>query len=420
MRRPATLWSTVFLCAVAFAGAASAENWPRFRGPNGSGISDLKGVPNSWTINDYEWTVELPGIGHSSPVVWEKRLFVTSAGEDGKRTLFCLDADTGKELWSNSLTLAPNHLHQFNSYASGTPAVDADRVYVTFADADHYVVTAYDHAGSQVWTRDLGPCGTEHGHGVSPILFEDLLIVSNDQAKPENGVAPPSAIIALNRMNGDVVWQHERKSRDASYATPIVLYLDGRPPQLVCLSGASGLCGLDLMTGEEIWTTGELPKRTVASPALINGLVCATCGQGGRGELLICVDPTGRGDVSQTHVRYTRNREIPYVPTAIGRGDKMYLWNDDGTFFLVDAATGKNLARQRIGGQFFASPVMIDGRLFSVSHEGEVIVIDADSAELTLLGRNPLGDQSYASPAVANGRVYFRGFKKLACLKARS
>lgn len=400
--------------------SAQAQNWPRFRGPNGSGVSDLKGVPTNWTEADYEWSIELPGIGRSSPVVWGKQVFITNADDKGQRSLFCLDGDTGKEQWRQSVTLGKNHLHGMNSYASGTPAVDGDRVYVPFADADHYLINAYSLEGQPVWSRDIGPCNTEHGHGVSPIVFEDLVIVANDQARPENGAAPPSAIIALNRHTGDIVWHTERKSRDSSYATPIIITPEGSPPQLIVVSGACGVSGIDLMTGGEIWTTGELPKRTVCSPVYVAGSLFTTCGQGGKGELLVCVDPSGRGDVGRTHVRYGRQRGIPYVPTPIGDAQHLFLWNDDGTFCVADPHTGEDIAKQRIGGNFFASPVMIDGKLYGVSHKGEVVVVDSKGPEFKLLGRSPLGDESYSSPAVGNGRVYFRGFKRVAALKAKS
>jgi outer membrane protein assembly factor BamB len=421
MRRSLAVLALTFLIGSVLAhSSAQAENWPRFRGPNGSGVSDLKGVPAQWTPSDYEWVLPLPGVGHSSPVIWGHRIFVTSGDEEGRRILFGVDAEQGKEIWRQSISLATNHLHQYNSYASGTPAVDAERVYVAFADADHYVVTAYSHDGEQKWTRDLGPCTTEHGQGASPIVYENLVIVCNDQAGVKDGAAPPSAVIALNTETGDVVWQAERPSRDASYATPIIVTPKDGMPQVVCLSGASGLSGLDTMTGKEVWTTGSVPKRTVSSPVAAGDLVFATCGQGGKGELLLCVDAAGHGDVSQTHIRYTRQREIPYVPTPVIDGDHLLLWNDDGTFFNADVQTGKNLNRQRIGGNFFASPIMIDGRLYNISQDGEVVVVDVTGPEFKLLGRSPLGDQSYSTPAVGDGRVIFRGFHTLASLKAKS
>ncbi|QDT53586.1 outer membrane biogenesis protein BamB [Caulifigura coniformis] len=408
------------LIALGVCSSAPAQNWTRFRGPDGTGISDLKGVPSSWTINDYAWNVDLPGTGHSSPIVWGKSLFVTSAEEDGARHIFCLDADTGAEKWRHTSRLGKQHLHKMNSWASGTPTTDGDRVYIAFADDDHYTVTAYTMDGAQAWTRDLGSCITEHGHGVSPILFGDLVIVCNDQGRKEG--PPPSLIFALNRKTGETVWTVERKSREASYATPIIITPPDKAPQLVVMSGAHGMSGLDPLTGQELWSSGEVPMRTVGSPAYGDGLLVATCGSGGRGDSMICVSPGAAGEAGSQPLRYVRPKTqgVPYVPTPIIQNGRIYLWNDDGTFFLASLADGKNLTRQRIGGQFFASPVLLEGRLFNVSHEGEIVVISLANDEVKIEGRNPLGDSAYASPAVANGGIYFRGFKKLAFLKARS
>lgn len=415
-----SLLSVCFVSLViTFSHPANAQNWTRFRGPDGSGISDLKGIPSVWTVNDYAWSIDLPGVGHSSPVVWEKKLFVTSAEQDGARHIFCLDADTGAEQWRHTVRLGKNHLHKMNSWASGTPTTDGERVYIAFADADHYTLNAYTFDGQQVWTKDLGTCITEHGHGVSPILFGDLVIVCNDQGRKEG--PPPSAIYALNRKTGEIVWTIERKSRESSYATPVIITPPGKAPQLVVMSGAHGMSGLDPLTGAELWTSGEVPMRTVGSPAYGDGMLVATCGQGGRGEVMICVAPNVEGEAGMSPLKYVRPKTqgVPYVPTPIIRDGRIYLWNDDGTFFLANLADGKNITRTRIGGQFFASPVMLEGRLFNVSHEGEVVVLSFSGDEVKIEGRSPLGDSAYASPAVANGGIYFRGFKKLAFLKAR-
>ena len=393
---------------------AQADNWPRFRGPNGAGSSDLKGVPTTWTQEDYEWVVELPGKGHSSPVIWDELLFVTTGKEDGSRTLLCLNAITGETIWSDTVQLAANHLHKKNSYASGTPALDAQHVYVAFADEQHYTVSAYTHGGERVWTRDLGTFTSQHGQGVSPMIYKDLVIVPNDQKGP-------SQVVAFNAKTGEEVWTtKDRKFVHASYSTPISLNVDGRD-QIISLSNAVGISALDPQTGEEIWASGELPQRTVGSPIFVNGLLIASCGSGGVGRFMVAVDPSGRGDVSQTHVKGERVQNLPYVPTPLVRDNSLFLWNDNGVVCCVDA-TGdltKNVWRERVGGNYSGSPVMIDNRIYCVSEEGDIAVIDA-SPEYHLYGKSPLGDASYATPAVAHGRVYFRGFHKLACLKARN
>lgn len=408
-----SLSKVVFGLCLASALVAQADSWPRFRGPNGTGHADLKGVPSTWTESDYEWVIDLPGKGHSSPVIWDNRLYVTSGHDDGSRTLSCHDASTGKELWQVTQQFEANHLHKKNSYASGTPAVDGEHVVVGFADEKHYILSCYTVNGELKWTKDLGGFNSQHGQGVSPIIYNGMAIIPNDQWGP-------SQINAYDVASGELNWSSDRKFVKTSYATPMILSVDGKD-QIICLSGGVGLAGLDPATGKELWASGELPQRTVASPAATaSGLVIATCGQGGRGTLMVAVDPHGQGDVSGSHVKATRDQNLPYVPTPIVVGNNLYLWNDDGIVCCIDTTGSmeENVWRARVGGNFSGSPVLIEDRLYCISEDGEVVVL-AIGDEYKLLGKNPLGEPSYATPAVGNGRVYFRTFNKLACLKAR-
>ncbi|MCA8995741.1 MAG: PQQ-binding-like beta-propeller repeat protein, partial [Planctomycetaceae bacterium] len=391
------------------ASSALAENWPRFRGENGVGHSDLQGVPTNWTKDDYEWVLELPGKGHSCPVVWGKQLFVTCGKEDGTRTTLCLDAITGKTIWQDSIQLEASHLHKKNSYASGTPCVDGERVYVTFGDDQHYTILAYSLSGERLWSKDLGAFTSQHGFGISPIVHNGKVILPDDQMGP-------SKVEALDVKTGNSVWSHERKFRRTSYATPLIAQVDGKD-QIVCLSGAVGLAGLDPETGNEIWSSGEMPMRTVGSPVMVAGKLVATCGSGGRGKYLVAVEPAATSELGE-HQERTQN--LPYVPTPIANGNYLYLWCDDGIVCCVDMTQPdltKNVWRERVGGNYSGSPVLINGKIYCISEEGEIAVIDA-SPTFKDYGKSPLGDQSYATPAVANGRVYFRGFNTLACLKA--
>lgn len=385
---------------------ARAEEWSRFRGPNGEGKSHLQGVPTQWEKDDYEWVVELPGKGHSSPAIWENRLFITTGDSDGSRTLHCLDAMTGRAIWKDTVSLGANHLHKKNSYASGTPVVDGRHVFVVFADEEHYTLLTYTLNGERLWSRDIGSFTSQHGQGVSPIVYGEKVIVPSDQMGP-------SKIVAFNKQDGEMIWSSERNFRRTSYATPTVIKVNGRD-QLVCLSGALGLAGLDLETGAELWHSGEMPQRTVASPIAANGLLIASCGSGGRGKYMAVVDPSRSGEV-----KMERTQNLPYVPTPIFHEGFLYLWNDDGVVCCVDMQGDikENVWRERVGGNYSGSPVLIDGKLYCISEEGEIVVVDA-KPEFKLHGKSPLGDQSYATPAVANGRVYFRGFHSLACLKA--
>lgn len=387
----------------------SAGNWPRFRGPDGQGLDATPGMPRDWSPGDYAWSVDLPGVGHSSPIIWGDRLFVTSAVDEGAvRYLYCLDAHTGAEQWSRFVGMNRSHKHAKSSWASSTPTTNGELVFVAFADSEHLTLTAYTFAGALRWRRVLGRFTSQHGHGVSPIVYKDMVIIPNDQMGPSN-------VLALDAATGSTRWSALRDFRRTSYATPFVLEEPGLPPQLICVSGAMGISSLNPETGELNWMTGELPARTVASPVYADGLLVATCGGGGVGKLLISVAPDGSGDVSETHIRYRRERTLPYVPTPVAYQGHIYLWNDNGVVSCIKADTGENVWTKRVGGNFSGSPICVDGTLYCISEDGEVVMLAA-SPEYQLYGKVRLGDNSHATPAIADGRLYFRTFHKLFCL----
>ena len=395
-----------------------AENWIRFRGPNGSGISTAKGIPTDWSEDDYLWNIELPGVGHSSPIVWGETLFVTSAleikGEDGGavRYLFCLDASNGKEKWHRVVGYNPSHKHLKNSYASSTPTTDGNLVFVAFADEEQHTLAAYDYEGTIQWRRNLGPFESQHGQGVSPILYKNLVILANDQKGP-------SSIIAFEKETGKVAWSTLRNWRRTSYATPMILQQEGEQDQLICVSGATGVTSLNPETGELNWISGEFPVRTVASPVFGKGVIIATCGGGGVGKFMQAVDPTGKGDVSQSHINYTRAKLLPYVPTPVIVGDDLFLWNDNGVVSCVDVKSGDNIWTTRVGGgNYSGSPVVIEGNIYCISEEGVVHIIAA-SRKSKVISKIPLKDKSHATPVVAGNRLYLRTFHRLMCLPGK-
>lgn len=400
----------------AFSGERSVENSPRFRGDNGTGISEQKGFPTTWSPGDYAWNIELPGVGHSSPVIWDDHLFVTSAVDQGAvRFLICLDAETGREKWRHVVGFNKSHKHQFNSWASNTPATDGERVYFTLSDDERFTLAAYDFDGNLLWRRVLGGFESQHGHGISPIVFENMLILPKLQYGP-------SYVMAFDKRTGETLWSTPLDFIRTSYATPIVIKPDGGDPQLICASGGQGLVSIDPVNGRKIWWTGPFPppkQRTVASPVFGGGLVFQSCGGGGVGEVLIGVDPSGHGDVSKTHVKFRRDRQLPYVPTPIIYQGHLYLWGDHGVVSCVEIETGRNVWTKRLAStEYFGSPLCIDGKLYAVDMEGVVTVIAA-SPEYHFFGRTPLGDPSHTTPVVANGRLYLRSFHRLACLEAR-
>jgi outer membrane protein assembly factor BamB len=391
-----------------------AGNWSQFRGDEGTGVGASLRLPTRWSTDQILWTVDVPGVGHSSPVIWGKRLFLTSANESGTtRYLICLDADNGKTIWTRQLSFSRSHKHPKNSWASSTPALDGERIYFVFADSDRQILAAYDFDGNSVWEKSLGSFASQHAQGTSPIVFDDLVILANDQDGP-------SSIIACDKHTGHTVWSAPRKSgpQATSYATPFIYRPKEGPPQLICSSSLSGVSALDPHTGQTIWTTNSMPQRTVGSPVLAGGLLFQCCGAAGQGTLMVAVDPTGRGDVSKTHIRYTRARLLPYVPTPIACGDNLFLWSDHGVVCCVDPATGKDVWTKRVGGDFSSSPICAGNVLINLDEAGNVVVLAA-SREFQLLGKIPLGDPSHSTPAAANGRVYFRTFHHLACAGSR-
>lgn len=411
-RRPPTLVTlAIVLLLPTLCGAQ--ETWPRFRGDNGVGSSHTAGFPVTWSEADYAWNIEIPGKAHSSPIAWKDMLFVTSAvARDGRtsRQLHRLDADSGKIRWTRAISLDSSHLHQKNSWASGTPATDGQMVYVVFADEQRHVLAAFDLTGEEVWRQDLGEFTSQHGQGASPMLVGELVVLPCDQMGP-------SQVVAFNKTSGEIVWRTPRTSRKTSYATPMILR-SGNQSQLICLSGAMGVTSLDPATGHMHWQSGELPLRTVASPVMAGGLVFASCGSGGRGALLIGVDPSP-GLKQEERIKVRRETTLPYVPTPVEHNGLLFLWTDRGIVVCLDPASGREIWKERVGGNFSGSPICIDSRLYCISESGDVVVVAARE-KFELLGKTSLGGPSYATPAVANGRLFLRTFTRLMCLKAKS
>lgn len=388
---------------------AIGQDWTRFRGENGTGLSDVKGIPVTWTAADVAWTTALDHVGHSSPVVHGKSLFVTTATEGGgERFLVCLNADTGVQQWQVSVTLAESHKHAKNSWASSTPTTDGRRVYCLFADSQKLIAAAWDFAGEPVWSKELGSYESEHGLGVSPIVQDGLLIVPNDQVGP-------SSLIALHAETGEIAWQTERRPGKTSYSTPMVIG-SGPEAQLINVSEANGVTSHALQSGILNWQTPSLPMRTVASPVEANGLVFATCGEGGNGKYFaaVKVDPQAE---SNSRVAWERRTMLPYVPCINVVNDHAFLWGDKGILVCLDATSGEQVWFERIDGEFSGSPICIEDRLYCVTERGEVVVVRAGTT-FEELGRTSLGDDCHSTPAVANGHLYFHTFHKVVAVKA--
>ena len=394
-------------CAMAGCRLADAQEWTRFRGPNGQGQSDTV-LPAAWRESDYQWHVALRGIGHSSPVLWGERLFITSAEQQGAvRLLLCLDAASGKTLWAKEFPSGSHHVHLQNSFASSTPTVDADRVYVAWTTPERYTVAALTHDGREAWQADLGKFTSQHGFGTSPIVYEDLLVINDDQDGE-------SSLVALDRQTGSVRWRTQRRTKVVAYSTPCVYRGANGPAELIFNSEAHGITSIDPGSGKVNWETDVFNQRTVSSPLVVGSLIVGSCGSGGgNANYLVAVRP-GR----EPQLAYKIAKSAPYVPTSVAKGDLLFLWSDKGMLSCLDAPRGKIHWQKRIGGNYSGSPVRSGDRLYCISVEGDVVVVAA-SDQYELLGRVPLGEISRSTPAIAGGRIYFRTQSHLYCLAAK-
>jgi outer membrane protein assembly factor BamB len=403
------IWAAFIAGVVLDPALVAAQEWTRFRGPNGAGQSDAEKIPTKWTEKDYNWKADLPGTGHSSPVLWGKKLFITSGDPaTGEVHVLRLDADTGAEVWRNSYLTSNHHLHARNSYASATPCVDAERIYLPVVTPEQYSLVALDHNGEKVWRADLGPFNSEHGFGASPMIYKDLVVIANDQKGS-------SFLVAIRRDSGEVAWKTERtKFVRTAYGTPCVYTPAGGEDELIFTSGANGVTSVDPTSGKVNWQVEPFDKRSVSSPVIAGGLVFGTCGSGGGGNFVVAVRP-GEKNGQAAEVVYKIDRSAPYVPTSVAAGDLLFLWYDKGIVTCLDAPSGKVHYQQRVGGNFSGSPIRIGDRIYCISEDGECYVIAADK-KFKLLAKNPLGDLSRATPSVAGGRLFLRTYGSLISL----
>jgi outer membrane protein assembly factor BamB len=386
-----------------------AQEWTRFRGPNGSGVSAAQ-IPTTWTDADLNWKARLPGIGHSSPVVWQDRVFLMSADpETATQFVIAIDTQDGRIVWQRDFAITTYPLHLRNSFASTTPAVDTDHVYVAWATPDEATLMALNHDGETVWRQSLGSFASQHGFGSSPIVYEDLVLLAILEKKPD-GISQrvdSSRIVALERRSGELRWTQSRGSDVASYSVPCIYRSPTGIDQLIGCSTADGIFSLDPRSGAVNWQFPAFDMRTVSSPIVADGLVFGTTGSGAGGNYVVAVQP---GQVPQR--AYDVRQQAPYVPTPIAKDGRVFLWSDKGMVSCIRAISGELIWRQRVGGDFSGSPVIAGDCLYCIDEEGVVVVLAAtDKAQE--LGRIPLGEPSRSTPAIAGNRMYLRTYSHL-------
>lgn len=400
------------LVVIALAAECAGEEWNRFRGPNGSGVSQAAGIPVSWTEKDYRFQIDLPGSGNSSPVIWQQKLFVTAADvKQSQRYLLCYSTSDGKLLWQQSFPFEAEKKHAKNSFASNTPACDAERVYAIWQSKKESQLLAFDHEGKELWKFDLGPFESGHGGGTSPIVVGDLVVVNNNQEGKDSFLA------AIHAATGTLAWKVPRARIKATYSTPCVFHNAQGKDELIFSSWHEGITSVDAATGKINWELEVFErnqeKRAIGSPIVAGDLVIASCGFAGGKRYLVALRPQG----SETVEEYRLDRMVNHQPTAILVGDLLFMWNDQGVVTCVRAKTGETVWQKRVGGNYASSPICVGKALYAMSQDGEMVVLAA-SDTYAELGRMKLPTGSSATPAIGDGLLWLRVENKLLAIGA--
>ena len=395
------------LCLLIATSPVGAEvNWPEFRGPYGNGHAEVSNVPATWSESEnITWKTAIHDRGWSSPVIWNQQIWMGTATADGKQMFaVCVERDSGKILHDIKLreNEEPAFCHKFNSYASPTPAIEADRVYMHFGS---YGTFCLDSAsGKTLWSRTDLPCDHWRGPGSSPIIDGDLLFIHFDGYDFQY-------IVALDKHTGETVWKKDRSidfetdngDLKKAYCTPHVIEVDG-VRQLIS-PFAKGTIAYDPATGKEIWHVLYPGHSTPVRPLYGHGLVFLTTGFS-KAEML-AVRPTGEGDVTESHVVWKRKENIPSMPAPLLVDDSLYMIDDAGVATCLDAKTGKEIWKKRVGGNYSAAPLYADGRVYFFSREGRSTVVAA-SRDYEVLAKNDLEAGCMASPAVVGDALFLR------------
>ncbi|HEX8912245.1 MAG TPA: PQQ-binding-like beta-propeller repeat protein [Humisphaera sp.] len=406
--------STLSLAGLARAAEVPADAWPRFRGPAGTGEVKAGDVPTTWTPQKVVWRTELKGSGHSSPVVWGEKVFVTSAVDNGRqRLVVALDRATGKVLWEQvAWTGNAEKSHKMNGWATPTCFTDGRHVWAFFGLGGAYCYTV---DGKKVWSRDLGTfrSKTERGVAASPVVVGDVVVINGDSESDPY-------LFGLNKLTGEVVWKADRP-KDEGYSTPVLLTVNGR--QEMVLNGSDFIAAYDPVTGKELWRCKSFAGRGEPLPAVwqdklllvVNGLA---------GDVY-AVRPGGSGDVTKSHLAWhTPRKQGRDEPSPVVVGDLLLVSNMSSVLTAYDAATGKELWREPLSEgktQVTAAPIAAGGKAYFVLENGETVVVEPTAKAMKVVARNTVnaadGEVFRGSPAAVGGQVFLRSDKAVYCVK---
>lgn len=438
--KQATL-SLLFLCSISF--AAHAQNWPQFRGPGAAGVVEGRTSAVSWNAEkstNIRWKTAIPGLAHSSPVVWGNKIFVSTAvssaakdetrfglygdvapvKDDPKHTwkVFALDKQSGKVLWERTAYegLPKVKRHPKSTHADSTPVTNGKYLVVLFGSEGLY---AYDLNGKLLWKQDLGVLDSgwfydadyQWEHGSSPIIYKDLVIIQADVQKD-------SFIAAYNLKNGKLAWKTPREEI-SSWGTPTIY--EGKTRAELIANGSRAIRGYDPATGKELWRLSPNSEVTTPTPFVAHDLIFVTSGYAPI-QPIYAIKPGANGDISlkdgkesNDFIAWSKQRGGPYMPTPVVYGDLLYTCSNQGVLTAYNAKTGERVYQERLGGKggaFTASPVASDGKIYLSSEDGDIFVVKA-GPKYELLATNPVGQVMMATPAISDGLVIVRGVSHL-------
>lgn len=385
---------------------ASAENWPGWRGPGNRGVSSETGLPVRWSATEnVRWKTPLKMAGVSQPVVWGERVFLTAS--DGRLNdrlhVLCYHRDDGRLLWHARLFgSAPTDLYPPGGMAVPTPAADGKHLVALFGTGD---LACLDFDGKPVWVRSLaeeyGPFRNRWGMAASPILVDGAAVVQVDHWSQ-------SYLLAVEAATGANRWKTDRDAA-VNWTSPLAVRA-GERTQIVT-AGTHQVVAYDADSGSELWRVGGLGQQCIPSPVVFEDLVIAASG-----DNTLAVRPGGKtGTLDKRGLAWNNKKAVAFVPSPLVYGKEVYLPTDKGFGLCLDARTGKQRWRERLGEQYHASPVAGDGKVYFASKEGVVRVVRAGPT-FELLAENDLGEGIVASPAISAGRLFLRGDKHLFCI----
>lgn len=402
-----------FFCWIVLIDPVSGDaNWPRFRGPDGTGHTAEKGLPVSWDAKAVVWKTALKGQGQSVPVIWGDRIFLTSAEENGKqRLVICVDRKNGKILWEQvAWKGTPEASHAMNGWASATCATDGEHVIASFGKGGLHCYTV---EGKHVWSRELGEfkSQTKRGTAASPVLVGNLVIQNGDSESDP-------FLFGIAKITGKTVWKVDRPALEG-YSTPILV--SAKDKQELVLNGDPFVAGYDPATGKQLWTCKSFAPRGEPTPTYANGIIYVINGQPGD---IYAVRPGGSGDVTSTHmVWHTPRKSGRDQPSPIVSGDYLLVSNMEGVINCYDVKAGKDLWKDRIStARVSASPVAAEGKVYFINESGQVIVVEPGK-ELKVVAKNTVGSEANevfrSTPTPCGGQFFIRSDRVLYCVGAQ-